>query len=119
MALKRGGLENLIPVRSKEEAREKGKKGGIASGEARREKRTLRQCLELLLSLPAPEGHGGQDTSEAVSAALIKRALNGDVAAFTALRDSIGEKPTDKVEHSGEMDLAMAIAEGRKRASKF
>ena len=26
---------------------------------------------------------------------------------------------TDKVEHSGSMDLAMAIAEGRKRASKF
>lgn len=35
--------QNLIPVRTKSEAREKGQKGGIASGEARRAKKTRRE----------------------------------------------------------------------------
>lgn len=113
--------EDLKPIRSTAEAKRKGRKGGIASGIARREKRTLRQCLELLLSMPAPEGHEGGDTSEAVSAALIKKALKGDVSAFAVLRDSVGEKPTDKMtaEHSGpgggpilvEHDVTPEIAE--------
>ena len=41
---------NLNPVRSENEAREKGKKGGIASGEARRKKKTIRETLEMMLS---------------------------------------------------------------------
>lgn len=47
------GQDNLIPFseRSKKEAREYGKKGGIASGEARREKKSLREKAKLLMSL--------------------------------------------------------------------
>lgn len=45
------GIENLIPVRSVEEAREKGRKGGIASGKARREKRDRKQMASDLLDL--------------------------------------------------------------------
>ena len=45
------GIENLKPVRSKEEAREKGRKGGIASGKARREKRDRKQMASDLLDL--------------------------------------------------------------------
>ena len=45
------GIENLIPVRSKEEARERGRKGGIASGKARREKRDRKQMASDLLDL--------------------------------------------------------------------
>ena len=41
--------DNLIPVRSKNEARERGRIGGIASGKARREKKALRETLEDLL----------------------------------------------------------------------
>ena len=42
-------IENLKPVRNKEEARELGKKGGIASGIARKEKATMKKTLEMLL----------------------------------------------------------------------
>ena len=42
-------IENLKPVRSEKEARELGRKGGIASGEARREKATMKKTLEMLL----------------------------------------------------------------------
>lgn len=40
--------QNLRPVRSEEEARELGKKGGINSGKARRAKKTLREIGDML-----------------------------------------------------------------------
>lgn len=40
---------NLKPIRSKDEAREKGRKGGKASGKKRREQRTVRELLETIL----------------------------------------------------------------------
>ena len=47
-------VENLIPTnkRSKEEAREIGRKGGIASGRKRRERRQMREELDILMSMP-------------------------------------------------------------------
>lgn len=45
------GIENLKPVRSKAEAREKGKKGGIASGVARRRKKSLKELGDMIGSL--------------------------------------------------------------------
>lgn len=39
---------NLKPVRSKEEARAKGRKGGVASGKSRREKKTIQNILTAL-----------------------------------------------------------------------
>ena len=48
------GYKNLVPMdqRSKEEARMLGEKGGIASGAARRRKRSRREAADLYLSLP-------------------------------------------------------------------
>ena len=89
--------ENLKPVRSKEEAREKGKRGGKASGEARREKKQFQQAVLAALKTPTERG---STMLEDIVAAQIKRALEGDTRAFEALRDTSGEKPTDKVEAS-------------------
>lgn len=84
--------DNLIPMneRTKEEQREIARKGGIASGESRRQRKTLKEELLLLLE----KG----DTQERVSLALIQEALKGNTKAFEVIRDSIGEKPIDKVE---------------------
>lgn len=84
--------ENLIPMseRSKDEVREIGKRGGIASGEARRRKKTLKEELIALLET--------NDNNNKISVALLQKALNGDIQAFTTIRDTIGEKPTDKLE---------------------
>ena len=46
------GQENLKFIKSTEEAREKGRAGGIASGKARRRKRAMREAADLYLSLP-------------------------------------------------------------------
>lgn len=86
--------EDLKPVRSKDEAKERGKKGGIASGEARRKKKTIRETLEMMLSGKLPDGATRQD---AIVVALLEKALSGDVRAFEAIRDSIGEKPVNAI----------------------
>ena len=83
------GKENLRPVSSTEEARERGRKGGLASGEARRKRKTLKEELLLMLS----DG----ETQQSVTLALIEKAMSGDTKAFEVIRDTIGEKPVDKV----------------------
>lgn len=48
----RGNNQNFIPAneRSREEARENGKKGGIASGQTRRKRKTQKQIINMILS---------------------------------------------------------------------
>ena len=91
--------EDLKKPRSTAEAQAWGRKGGIASGAARREKRTLRAVLEVLLDRKLD---GSSLTGrEAVAVALFEKAMSGDVKAFQELRDTVGEKPVDKQELSG------------------
>lgn len=83
--------KNLIPIKkgelSKEEAKKRGQKGGIKSGEVRRARKTLKEDLLFLLE----QG----DTQEKISVAMIKQALKGNVKAFAMIRDTIGEKPVE------------------------
>ena len=94
------GTKNLIPTnkRSKEEAKRLGKKGGIASGKARREKKTLRQCLEILLKKKMKGENGETITgAEALTTKLFSEALKGNVKAFEVIRDTAGQKVPDKI----------------------
>lgn len=83
---------NLIPAdqRSTDEARENGRKGGIASGQARREKKLLKESILERMN----EG----DWNEMIDA-LIERAKESDKA-FVVLRDTIGQKPIDRIEQN-------------------
>ena len=92
--------ENLKPVRTKSEARERGRNGGKASGESRRRKADFRKTLNLLLTAeidnpewtPILEAMGLDSTLEsAVNAAIIKKALAGNVKAYEAIRDTLGQ----------------------------
>ena len=82
--------------RSSGEAREFGKMGGIASGEARRYRAKLRADLEELLNSPNPEGQG-ETVQTAICISLIERAIRGDTKAFEIIRDTIGEKPAERI----------------------
>lgn len=82
--------QNLQPVRTKKEARERGRKGGIASGKSRAARKTLKDELLLLLA----QGN----TQEKISLSLIQEALNGNTKAFEVIRDTIGEKPKDDID---------------------
>ena len=107
--------ENLEPMMGKnrnlstEEARRIGSKGGKASGEARRRERTLKETLEKLLSLPIRDeqtkdfiralGFNDEelDNKTAINVAMYQEALKGNVKAYELIRDTMGEKPTDKL----------------------
>lgn len=104
---------NLIPnnERSPEEVRENGRKGGIASGKARRRKKLIKEQLELLLSLPLKDENAKKklkqlginadniDNQMAMIIAIWNKALKGDVQAFNSIRDTVGEKPKDVIEN--------------------
>lgn len=125
------GIDNLIPVRSEEEAREKGKAGGIASGKARKEKKLLRDTLNDLLKMPLRDGvpdnlekiasiaglKGRNITmQETIMLAMLQKAAKGDVRAAEYIRDTIGQKPgmdmfADDFESDGFIE---ALKEGAK-----
>ena len=112
--------ENLIPFdkRSEREAREFGRKGGKASGEARRKKADFRKTLNLLLTAkidspewtPMLEAMGLDSTLEsAVNAAMIREALNGNVKAYEAIARYSGQ--SDRTEADLEEQQARTARE--------
>ncbi len=94
------GYDNLIPAnkRSKEEVRRNSAKGGRKSGEVRRQKKLLKECLDELLEKEWENRQGEKMSgAEAISVAVFKKALAGDMKAYEIVRDTAGQKPVDKV----------------------
>ena len=94
------GMDNLIPnsERSPAEVRENGRKGGIASGVARRRKKDLREaCLAILETEITTKSGDKMTGSEAMVAKLFQQAMKGNIKAFIALRDTAGQKPVEKL----------------------
>lgn len=105
-----GSFEHL----TKEEIREAGRKGGIASVEAKKRRKELKETLEILLSMSLDKRRTNVDiekikafadlkgknvtVDEAMMIKLVQKALSGDLNAVTMIRDTIGEKPSDRVE---------------------
>ena len=83
--------------RTPQERKELARKAGKASGKARRVRKTLKEELLLLLSQ--------NDTQNRMSLAIIEQALSGNVKAFESIRDTIGEKPVEKTEVTGNMEV--------------
>ena len=97
--------KNLIPMdqRSKSEARELGRNGGIASGASRRRKRSLKEAADLYLSLPvsdrrvwnkiARKGVDPEDIDNqmAMIIGLTMAATAGDAKAAKVIVDLLGE----------------------------
>lgn len=74
--------------------------GGKKSAQRRKERKSMREALLLLLNEPIKDKDGkatGKTTQDAVIAGLFKRAIGGDPRAFEIIRDTIGEKPVEKV----------------------
>lgn len=100
--------ENLKPVRTKNEARERGRNGGKKSGEVRRRKADFRRTLNLLLTAeidspewtPFLETLGLESTLEsAMLAAQIKEALAGNTKAayFVAQYAGQSSEPEENI----------------------
>ena len=116
------GSENLIPMnkRTKDEQRRIATMGGKASGEVRREKKMLKDLLEMFGEKPATErarkamkamGIRDEDLTNnmACVVGLFQKAIKGDVAAFNAIRDLRGEKPVERTEIDGRFSGGIEI----------
>ena len=90
--------EQNLRVPTSNEARENGRKGGIASGEARRAKKSLREAMQILMDADLTGKDGKTMTgTEAMAAKAFQAALKGDWKAWELVRDTSGQKPVDKV----------------------
>lgn len=114
--------QNLKPLQANtERAREIGRMGGIASGEARRKKRTMREAAQQILSGGLVFG---DENTRAILAALgidvptnadglvlvaTLKAAAGDMEAARFVRDTGGELPTAKVEVGGIEDKPIEV----------
>lgn len=96
--------QNLQPVRTKEEARERGRNGGIASGKARKENKLIKdRILERM----------GEADWDVMIDNLIARAQE-DTKSFETLRDTLGQKPKESV----SIDAPTEIVVTRKRRNE-
>ena len=93
--------ENLIPntERSPNEVRENGRKGGIKSGEVRREKADLRRVIQTWLESQATTDKNGNPMTgaELMAMVAVKEMSKGSARHWELLRDTAGFKPVDKV----------------------
>lgn len=115
---------NLTPFTS-ENASEMGRKGGKASGIARLRKKTMKEQMDLLLSKTAnldsiKNGDKLKEQLEILGipveeidnqmllvVSMYQTALvqgKNQVPAFIAVRDTVGDKPKDKIEFSKDID---------------
>ena len=115
------GIENLKPYQSEDEAREGGRKGGIASGEARRRKKNMKAWAmalgELPITMVAPKGDKIEDGDLAGAVVLkqYRKALDeADTAAAAFLMRLRGED-VQKVEQVDDEVKQTAIREQLKQ----
>lgn len=107
-------LQNLKPFtseQSREEAVKNGRKGGIASGVAKRENKLIRERIL--------ERMGETDWDEMIDG-LIERSKESDKA-FELLRDTVGQKPVEKMAIGATDEAKSELAElleQRKNAGK-
>ena len=128
--IKRGGdvpnEKNLIPFnkRTESEQREIAQKGGIASGAARRRKRSMREAADYYLSLPetdrrrvnamlrdsvAPEDI---DNQMAVVMGITEAAKRGDARAANVLLKMLGEEAVQEDTGTDAMTKARELLGG-------
>jgi len=94
--------ENIIPPVKGERRNPNGRPVG-----SKNRKTLLKKWLELSADVLAPitnESTSGT-VEDAVYLALIKKALDGDVNAIKEISDTMYGKLTDKMEHSGEINI--------------
>lgn len=114
---------NQFSLMTPEERAENGRKGGIASGEAKRKKKAMKETLDVLLSMPIKSGKSidieviknfaaikgkNINVQEAMIISMLQRALKGDVKAAEFIRDTSGQKPKDNMEINGIIPVVIS-----------
>ena len=96
--------QNLVQNRSRKEAEELSRKGGIASGVARRKKKDLRESMRKILELDISPNQKeqlqqlginpeGWSLGDVINIMAVQTAMKGNVSAMTYCRDTAGYNP--------------------------
>lgn len=108
--------QNLIPFseRTPEERRELGRLAGIASGEAKRKKKAMREMLEACLEM---ENKKGLTYRQLATMGLINGAIKGNAQNYRTILETLGElkAPEEEAKNNGVLfDLVEALKNVKK-----
>ena len=111
--------KNLKPFTSeqnREEAVKNGKKGGVASGEARRRKRSMKESFETLLAMPTNDKYKAalkrkgievpedMTNEQVLVVSMMANAIAGDSRMAALMLDVLGERQSDRLK-AKELEL--------------
>lgn len=109
-------LKKFTSDQNREEAKKNGKKGGVASGESRRRKKSMRESFETLFAMQTSDKYikafrkQGYDipddiTNEQIlTLSMTAKAIAGDARMASLILDVMGEKHSDKLKEK-ELEL--------------
>ena len=119
----RGNKDNLIPFnqRTDEEQRAIQRKGGKASGEARRQKADMRELMKLMLTEDIPN-HKGMTYSQRLTQSMLTIASNpkqgaAAVRAYETILHIIGQEDPEPQQNA--LDVLARILENNKNNAKL
>lgn len=95
--------EDLTPAQRRENAR----KAGQASAAKKQERKKMRELLEMALMMT--DEKTGEKNNVVITSALINKAKLGDTKAYEVIRDTVGEKPVDKVQNDLTLTQALVV----------
>lgn len=102
----------------KEKASEAGKKSGLARANLGQQRKKLKDSLNILLNLSLKKGQSTEtedlmnlaeanklniSVQDAIALSMIRSAMAGNVKAAEFVRDSLGEKPSDKIDLTADV----------------
>lgn len=108
---------------SSDEARELGRRGGVASGIARRRRKALREALDVYLSLPVQDKRSlnrllragvdedDADTQMLIISSLVQRAIDGNVRAAKLIFDLVGYDSAQTFDEREDDPITAALNE--------
>lgn len=108
---------------SSDEARELGRRGGVASGIARRRRKALREALDVYISLPVQDKRSlnrllragvdedDADTQMLIVASLVQRAIDGNVRAAKLIFDLVADDSAHALDEREDDPITAALNE--------
>ena len=113
-------INKATRFQSGRKAVESGRKGGIASGKAKREKKTMKEMLDYLLEKEVVNKSTGEKVStlEAMMSAVVRKAIGGHVESCKFIRSTIGQDPITKIQEIDPVEIIDDIGEAAKKITK-
>ena len=117
-------LDNLKPVRNTEEARKRGRAGGLKAAETKRQRKQARECMEMILSSKVTnekvkqtlksmgfKGKDQQNIALLMVSLFQKGVKSGDAATIRSILEIAGELNTEQETQAPTINISVSAAE--------